>query len=833
MSSSRSLSILLLVLSTGVLLLSRIPQARAAGTTYQVTSTADTNTTGTLRWAINQVNAGAGSAAISFHIGTGGAKTIFLTSDLPQIVHPVSIDGTTQPVALGSSQITLSGTTAVTALHFVAGSDGSSVQGLSVRNCFVGIQVSGTSQVEVGTPGKGNILANNYHALEADNCTSVQFSGNFVGTDAGGSDLLGNGNGIEIFGTTNVVLGGTAAGAGNVICNNTSGVLLYGPGGVRVEGNYIGTDTSRTRWLPNLYGLVVKSAGNTIGGTATGAGNVIAGNNQVGVELDASPNVVLRNRIYNTFHLGLDYGGDSVTPNDKPDLDGVPNFPNLTSAGTDGSTLQLTGALDSKPSTQYTLEFFSNSEKDATGYGEGETYVGSALVATDSAGHCEFSLSLAGGVPMGYFLSATASSVYGTSEFGPDVVVGLPPSISGLVYDDHDGGNYRDGDDGGLAGWTVAATELTSGAVSTVVTRADGFYSFSHPVAGTYRIRVLPPAGWSQVSADPPDVTYTVGSVPNLDFGYFHLRTFSGKVFHHLAGGSDLPLPGITISVSGTPAPLTALTGADGTFAIPNITAGLHTVTVGAAGFTFDTTSPEEHFQYQVALFDDRMDTSGLDFVGNRPPVPTPDTYAVQYDIPLTVPAPGVLANDVDPDGDGKQLVMTKYQGVGYLAMDLDGSFTYYPRLGFSGPDTFHYRVTDGDAISEYGTLTFNVAPMPAGTPGKVTASGTTRFAGIPSTFSVTASFDAIHPLKATLEYRWPFAHLVVKGKTFTALHIEGRHARLFGKASVNGRGSYDFVADLYDQGKPGKRKDQFQLQVEGQVDTELMKIADGEITVR
>src|SRR5437762_1056803 len=48
----------------------------------------------TLRAAIEQANATAGTDTINFSIGTG-TKTIVLTSDLPILTDPVIIDGTT------------------------------------------------------------------------------------------------------------------------------------------------------------------------------------------------------------------------------------------------------------------------------------------------------------------------------------------------------------------------------------------------------------------------------------------------------------------------------------------------------------------------------------------------------------------------------------------------------------------------------------------------------------------------------------------------------------------------------------------------------------------
>ena len=65
---------------------------------YPVTSTADTNTSGTLRYAINQLDAsGTASNTITFGIIPSGVQTIILTSALPSITKPVDIEGNTEP----------------------------------------------------------------------------------------------------------------------------------------------------------------------------------------------------------------------------------------------------------------------------------------------------------------------------------------------------------------------------------------------------------------------------------------------------------------------------------------------------------------------------------------------------------------------------------------------------------------------------------------------------------------------------------------------------------------------------------------------------------------
>ena len=116
--------------------------------------------------------------------------------------------------------------------------------------------------------------------------------GNFIGVNYTGTGVLGNsGNGIEIAGSHNTV-GGTAAGAGNVISGNSKdGVLMDDIAGVDlVLGNYIGTDRTGSKPLANNIGVELDGTDNTVGGTASGAGNLISGNRTDGVLFSGSFN---------------------------------------------------------------------------------------------------------------------------------------------------------------------------------------------------------------------------------------------------------------------------------------------------------------------------------------------------------------------------------------------------------------------------------------------------------------------------------------------------------------------------------------------------------------
>ena len=139
---------------------------------------------------------------------------------------------------------------------------------------------------------------------------------------ADGVTVLGNAVfGVNIDNASNNTIGGTSTGAGNVISGNNWGVRLGGGNatGNLVLGNSIGTDRAGVVPVRNAIDGVLITAGasnNSIGGIAPGAGNAIAYNVGNGVNvLSGTGNAILTNKIYGNNLLGIDLAGDGVTPN--------------------------------------------------------------------------------------------------------------------------------------------------------------------------------------------------------------------------------------------------------------------------------------------------------------------------------------------------------------------------------------------------------------------------------------------------------------------------------------------------------------------------------------
>ena len=92
--------------------------------------------------------------------------------------------------------------------------------------------------------------------------------------------------------------------------------------------------------------------------------------------------------------LGIDLGGDGVTPNNSVPHTGPndhQNFPVITPVVTAGGTTTVSGTFNSTPSTTFALDFYTLSSINASGYGEGRYVLGSATLTTDGSGNATFS----------------------------------------------------------------------------------------------------------------------------------------------------------------------------------------------------------------------------------------------------------------------------------------------------------------------------------------------------------------------------------------------------------------------------------------------------------
>jgi parallel beta-helix repeat protein len=231
-----------------------VPVSPISANTFTVSTTADSGP-GSLRAAIESANLTSAKDTIKFAIPGAGPHTIVLASDLPGITRPVIIDGTTQPTLPLTLGVVIDGISADNGFFLTTGSTGSTIKGLAIINCP-------SSGILVGSSGN--------HIIQ----------GNYIGS-ADGVTASGNSIGIFLSNSANNLIGGTTASQGNLIAANIIGININSTGstGNKVQGNRVGTDASGTAALPNTTGVqIAGGVSNTIGGTATGARNIISGN---------------------------------------------------------------------------------------------------------------------------------------------------------------------------------------------------------------------------------------------------------------------------------------------------------------------------------------------------------------------------------------------------------------------------------------------------------------------------------------------------------------------------------------------------------------------------
>lgn len=170
-------------------------------------------------------------------------------------------------------------------IYIHGGAANNTVGGLTATpGTGAGNVISGNANVGIGVIGNNNLIV-----------------GNLVGLNAAGTAVVGNAaSGVFIlFGSAGNVLGGTAAGARNVVSGSGNrypgqGAVIIGTGATNtvVQGNFIGTDVTGAVALGNLDSGVhlLGAINSTIGGTTVAARNVISGNSMHGIVLENAVN---------------------------------------------------------------------------------------------------------------------------------------------------------------------------------------------------------------------------------------------------------------------------------------------------------------------------------------------------------------------------------------------------------------------------------------------------------------------------------------------------------------------------------------------------------------
>ncbi|HSR44476.1 MAG TPA: immunoglobulin-like domain-containing protein [Acidimicrobiia bacterium] len=810
---------------------------------------------GSLRQFIANANLGTGPnmmrfvPAVAANDGTGSWWRLAVTTALPAVSDSqTTIDGTAYSAADGTTvlnpngagpELEISGPGVAPAMHgLTLTSSDNGVRGVAIGGfgSGAGVLISGAAATG-GTVAAAHIGTAATGAVGNPNGLGVWITG----------------------GASDNTIGGTSSPDTNTISGNTgAGVLIDGAGttGNIVAGNIVGMDAGGASGLANGgAGISIDAAatGTLIGGTVAGAANVVAYNLGDGIDLTAtagSGNTIIGNIIFANTGLGIDLGSDGVTVNDAADGDSGPNdllnFPVITSAIETLGVITVDFDLDA-PAGNYRIEFYANpTGVDPTGYGEGESLSGTYAVVSHPGGSASYSTTIAGWA--GYELTATATRDFGAGSFGsssefsaavsavvPDstppviVLVGANPQTveGGDVYVEL-GATASDNYDGDLTGSIV----IDAGAVNTSVVGSyavlyDVVDSSGNPASAIRTVNVVdtvPPiitllgpdpvtieagSGYSDpgataVDAADGDLTSSiVVDTSGVDSSSVGSYTVTYDVSDSSGNAAVTVVRGV--NVVDTAPPAITLLGADpatvevgGSYSDPGATAvdavdgdltssisvdasGVDTTSIGSYSVSYtvsdssgnsasatrsvlvaDTTPPVivllganpqqlyvgDTYTESGATASDSydgditgsitIDVSALDLtaggsyvvvysvvdssgnpatalrvvdvaVPNRPPVAVDDGYSVNESGEIAVPAPGILGNDSDPDGDPFTVSLVTGTSFGDLVLNPDGSFTYvHDSLGGTD-DVFVYQITDENGASDRASVRITI----------------------------------------------------------------------------------------------------------------------------
>ena len=235
-------------------------------------------------------------------------------------------------------------------------------------NTTDGINITGTSQPDSQSPFVGNTI-----------------QGNFIGSNAAGTAGIANGGaGVSLGASaTNNVIGGSEPGSANLIAYNSShGVLIDSGSG------------SANQTVANVINANVGAGVRINSGTGNRISqNSIFGNQALGIDIDAAGPATIAhcntpnsgaNNLQNFPTLTAGTGSLFVSATATDPNGNTSEFSKSVAATKTGDLLTLLGSFDSTANTKFTIEFFSSPSADPSGYGQGQTYLGSETITTDA-----------------------------------------------------------------------------------------------------------------------------------------------------------------------------------------------------------------------------------------------------------------------------------------------------------------------------------------------------------------------------------------------------------------------------------------------------------------
>jgi hypothetical protein len=467
---------------------------RAVPATFIVSNFSDTlGATGTLRDAIERANNNPGADAIVFGIspfGLTSVQTIQLRAKLV-IRDTVSMNGSLSSFAFPGFPPPRPGVEIIAAPTNSSSSDDDIALEVRANGCNIrGLIINRSDQRGMIITGNGNTVRNS-----------------FIGTTADGkADAGTQGIGILVFGNNNII-GGPNAGDRNVISGNASGVVINGGAGQgtgnRIEGNLIGGDVNGSLAIPNFTGIILNgnanntlvvnnvisgntqkgialldptvannvirgnkigvaidgvtargngldgiymedgAHNNTVGGTNTGDGNIIAFNGRTGVLIGRDPNStiplagvgnsVLGNLIF-ASPFQIDLGpGDLRTATDSFDADTGPNnlqnHPLFIGAGPSNNTTLVSMDISAVVGRSYRIELY-HANTLLNGAPQDLSFISATNITVTTAPDFVFNINVPTfPVDTAILVTATDLTTGDTSEFNAVAIANTPPMI--------------------------------------------------------------------------------------------------------------------------------------------------------------------------------------------------------------------------------------------------------------------------------------------------------------------------------------------------------------------------------------------------------------------
>lgn len=526
-----------------------------------------------------------------------------------------------------------------------------------------GYELTGTSSIDLGSS-----VAATYSSGSSTISVPLTLTGTrTVSVSAGGQ--------LRMSGPVSGSGGLTKTSAGTLRISGSSALAHSGP-------------TTVSSGLMTLESATIQSSPIAVGngGTLTGSGTVPAVTVSSGGHLDPTA--------LSTDNLSLAAGSQFTAA-----LDG-------TTAGVSYSQATVTGSVDVSGSTLATgmgytptlgdtFTIVDNDGSDAvvgtfSGLAEGATFTsGSRLLRISYIGGTGNDIVLA----VDQFAPVAVADTYVTAE---DTLLSVP--APGVLGNDSD-----------VDSSPITATIVAYPTHGVIVLDANGsfFYEpnpdYSGPDSFTYT------ASDGLAASNTATVAITVDAVNDAAVALSDAYSTSEETQlvvtapGILANDTDPEGSALTAVLVSGPTNGTLTLNADGSFTY-------------TPAFNFDGTDSFSYRAFDGTTLGNTVAVSISVTGSNDPPIAGADAYTATEDTVLVVGAPGVLANDTDPEGSALTATLVVAPTHGSLSLNADGSFSYTPTAGYTGPDSFQYRALDDMlALSNTRMVFLTVNDVPVG----------------------------------------------------------------------------------------------------------------------